>query len=100
MSTFLIRTILVIGVLPISLMGCSANDTEPDESGELVAYDEPGPDPNQLVCKQQRPVGSHIPVRVCRTRAQIEADRERALRSTGPLRTMGGRPPPPSPTPP
>lgn len=84
----------------LGIVSCSATDTVAEDG---LVYNEPAMDPNQLVCKRQRPVGSHIPRRVCRTRAQIEQDREAALRSTGPLRTMGGIGPPPpaaSPSPP
>ena len=92
--------LLALTVPVIFLAACITNETEPDE--DAVAYQEPM-DPNEVICKRQRPIGSHIPVRICRTRAQIEADREAALRATGPLRTMGGRPgpaaPPPPPTP-
>ncbi len=32
-------------------------------------------DPNALVCRHERPLGSHIPRRVCRTAMQIDGDR-------------------------
>ncbi len=34
------------------------------------------PPQNELVCRKVRSVGSNIPKKVCRTRAQLEADRE------------------------
>jgi hypothetical protein len=43
-----------------------------------------------IVCKTQRKVGSHIPVRVCRTRGEMEAAQKAAVEMAGPLRTMGG----------
>jgi hypothetical protein len=45
---------------------------------------------NIIVCKTQRKVGSHIPVRVCRTRGEMEAAQKAAMEMAGPLRTMGG----------
>ena len=86
--------LVVTAVIALSgIVACSANETAPDDG---LVYNEPAMDPNQIICKRQRVAGSHIPRRVCRTRAQIEQDREAALRATGPLRTMGGIGPPPS----
>lgn len=45
---------------------------------------------NEVVCKMQREVGSHIPTRICRTRAEMEAAQKAALESFGTLRTIGG----------
>ena len=100
MTRIPINAALAVTALLFLLVACSANDTVPDDG---LVYNEPAMDPNQVICKRQRPAGSHIPRRVCRTRAQIEQDREAALRATGPLRTMGGIGPPPpasSPSPP
>ena len=91
MTPFSINAALAATML-FALAACSANDTAPDDG---LVYNEPVVDPNQVVCKRQRVAGSHIPRRVCRTQAQIENDREAALRATGPLRTMGGIGPPP-----
>lgn len=44
--------------------------------------------PDELICRTQRVTGSHMPVRVCRTRAQMEEERREAqeiLRRTGRL---------------
>jgi hypothetical protein len=35
---------------------------------------------NQLICKTKAVVGSHIPKRICKTQAQIDAERARAAR--------------------
>lgn len=67
------------------LAGCSSTGSRPDEP--IVADLAPG---EELICRRYRPVGSHIPVEVCRSRAEIEAAREAALRSVGPLRPMSG----------
>ncbi|MDG2376420.1 MAG: hypothetical protein P8M18_08725 [Woeseiaceae bacterium] len=91
MTPFSINAALPVTVL-FALAACSANDPAPDDG---LVYNEPAIDPNQVVCQRQRVAGSHIPRRVCRTQAQIENDREAALRATGPLRTMGGIGPPP-----
>jgi hypothetical protein len=36
---------------------------------------------NQLICKTKTEVGSHIPKRTCKTRAQLDADADRAQRA-------------------
>ena len=99
MATFLTRISLVMIAVIAGLSACSSNETAPDEA---MAYEEPRFDPNEVICKRQRPVGSHVPVTVCRTRAQMEMDREAAYRNFGPdAPEMGDLPPPPpSPTPP
>lgn len=96
MTKNLVHAVLVAVVAPLGIIACSANDTEPDET---LVYTETVVDRDQLVCKRQKVAGSHIPRRVCRTRGQMERDREEALRATGPLRTMGGIGPPPAPPP-
>ncbi len=65
------------------LSGCATSESDEYIVSDLAPEEE-------VICKRQRPVGSHIPVRVCRTRAQIEADKEAAMREVGPLRTIGG----------
>jgi hypothetical protein len=35
-------------------------------------------DDDKLICEMERPVGSNIPKRVCRTQAQIDREREAA----------------------
>lgn len=85
--------------MPVTAIVLAARASGETATDDVVAYQALPMDPNEVICKRQRPIGSHIPVRVCRTRAQIEADREAALRNTGPLRTMGGRPAAPSPPP-
>lgn len=52
----------------------------------------PGPARTQAVsagqvCTTEKPMGSHMPVRVCRTRAQIEAERKAATAALNQVRT-------------
>lgn len=44
-------------------------------------------DGERLICKSELPVGSHLPVRTCRTYAQMQADEHNAQES---LRRMSG----------
>lgn len=99
MAKSLIRSAPILIAAAIGMAACSGNKTEPDAT---VAYDVPRFDPHEVICKRQRPVGSHIPVMVCRTRAQMEMDREAAYRNFGPGAPETGDlpPPPPSPSPP
>lgn len=43
----------------------------------------PAADPNEQVCKVERQIGSNKLKRVCRTRAQIDAEREAAREAIG-----------------
>lgn len=36
------------------------------------------PDPDRKICKLEKPIGSNIPARTCKTAAEWQADRERA----------------------
>jgi hypothetical protein len=77
------------------LSACASNDSESlavldvNEAGEYV-FDETQDDWDEVVCKRQKIAGSHVPQRVCKTRAQLEDEREEALESVGPLAPMAG----------
>ena len=48
--------------------------------------------PSELICRRERVTGSHMPVRVCRTRAQINAEQrgaEEFLRQVGSVQGEG-----------
>ena len=48
--------------------------------------------PSELICRRERVTGSHMPVRVCRTRAQIDAEQrgaEEFLRQVGSVQGEG-----------
>lgn len=65
---------------------CSSAGSQPDTRPYVADL---SPD-EELVCRHYRAVGSHIPVEVCRTRGELEAEREATMRTVGPLRPMGG----------
>ena len=49
-------------------------------------------DDDKLICEYERPVGSNIPRKVCRTQAQIDREREAAQEKMRELsRTTNGR---------
>ena len=53
----------------------SVASAEPVGTGEVAPI---GKDPNEMICRRERATGSHFSRRVCRTRAQREADAEAA----------------------
>lgn len=81
------HAMLLLAMTSIGMAACAGNENRSKE--EYLAG---RPPEDELICRRQRPVGSHVPVHICRTRAQVEADREAALNEVGPLRTMGGEP--------
>jgi hypothetical protein len=38
------------------------------------------PNPSQVICKYEKPIGSNVPRRVCRTRAEIEREAQQTRR--------------------
>jgi hypothetical protein len=44
---------------------------------------------DEIVCRYEKPTGSHMRVKVCRTRAQIEEAAREARRAMGEARTRG-----------
>lgn len=57
------------------------------EEQKVALYNESmSQEKDRVVCRRERPIGSHISRTVCRTRAEIEQDREmsrESLRKTG-----------------
>lgn len=74
------------GLFVSLLLGACATG-DPEAEAERLAN---APPKDAIVCRRQRPVGSYIPVNVCRKREDADADREAAQRTMGPLRTMSG----------
>lgn len=59
-----------------------------------VVYAEDGPaivlaPANELVCRYEKPTGSHMRVKICRTRAQIQAEAEATRRAMDAVKTRG-----------
>lgn len=72
--------------------GCATSESEPGNEKFVDA----GPK-DEIVCRRERPVGSHVPRDVCYSRRESEENQRRALEALGPLRTMSGSlPTPPS----
>ncbi len=95
MLTKRLPVFLLVATTSIGIAACATGENSSDN-----IYENKYEARNELICRRQRTVGSHIPVQICRTRAQIEADREAAMRMVGPLSTESGNLPPPPPPPP
>ena len=63
-------------------LNAQAGTAQPSASGAT-------PDEQKLVCEMERPVGSNIPRRVCRTPQQIEREREAAQEKIRNMQTPG-----------
>ena len=85
MSRKHIQSILIIAATTLTIVACASGETQSDDQqvNNLPASDE-------VVCRRERHVGSHVPVMICRTRRQMEEDQREAMDAVGPLRTMGG----------
>jgi hypothetical protein len=95
MSHHHFHAILLAATASIGMVACATNESQQD--GLYSSAREAG---DEVICRKQRPVGSHVPVLVCRTRRQMDRERDAAVDSVGILRTMtGDLPPPPSPPP-
>ena len=61
-------------MVSVAMVGCASN---PSGSDDRVAYSESSDaDGEDLVCTREKPIGSNRIVKTCRTRAQVDADRE------------------------
>lgn len=83
----------VVGLL-VLLCGCVVNAAP---ASTAAAVDAPGSaaqtaNPNDVVCKRVREVGSHIAKRVCKTRAQLEAEHSAADSALDRVRENPGAP--------
>lgn len=82
-----------MGLGAVLLVACRSTppveaEAETAQVGLAIPNEEYVEDP--VICRRQRVIGSHVPVRVCKTKSQMEADRRAAQRAIGPLRPSGG----------
>jgi starvation-inducible outer membrane lipoprotein len=70
------KTIFVIS-LAVLLTGCISTEHSSDRANQKVAVNADG-----LVCKREKPTGSHRSVRICRTVSEVEHDKEEAAETT------------------
>lgn len=74
-----------------------ANDTNPppDSQKQAQATSSPQSDPDRTVCKLEKPIGSNIPTRTCKTAAQWQQERDNSrkfmqdMQRTGPSKNGG-----------
>ena len=75
----MIKTLLLFSVV-IIVCSCASNEPESDQSVFAAENAEPYDvvalsEQSEVICKTEKVTGSRIGVRVCRSRAQIEAER-------------------------
>lgn len=75
-------------VLTAVFLGVVASASNEQAADAKAVADAPPKD--EVVCRRERPVGSHVPVWVCRDAGDADLEREDAQRALGPLRTMSG----------
>jgi len=81
------RTVSMLGLLFALTAACASSTAssggaamKSQSSNSAASADKPATaqDDNKLICQTERPVGSNIPKRVCRTQAQIDKERAEA----------------------
>jgi hypothetical protein len=79
------RTLIAALGLAVSMAAAHANGTpaaQPDASKALppapAASVSAAADADRKICRQERPMGSLIPTRICKTAAQWESEREQS----------------------
>ena len=79
------RTVSILGSLLALTAACASSTassgtaaTKSQSSGAAVSADKTTHEESKLICEIERPVGSNIPRRVCRTQAQIDKERAEA----------------------
>lgn len=76
------KTLLVIG-LALVLSGCISTEHSSDRTNSVVAMNADG-----LVCKREKPTGSHRSVKICRTVSEIQRDKAEADEVTRRIRNQ------------
>ena len=78
----------IVSLLVPLVMGCvqatppvGARDLDEDLQSAAEQHNQTASEREKLICRRERPTGSHISRRVCRTVAEMEAAREAARRS-------------------
>lgn len=76
------RTASILGSLLALTAACASSTAssgtaamKSQSSGTAVTADKTPHEESKLICEMERPVGSNIPKRVCRTQAQIDKER-------------------------
>jgi hypothetical protein len=79
------RTASILGSLLALTAACASSTAssgtpaaKSQSSGAAVTADKTSHEDSKLICEMERPVGSNIPKRVCRTQAQIDKERAEA----------------------
>lgn len=84
------RVLLTTGFLALALVGCqSPSGTAGGDAQASAATGDA--EKQELVCRYEQPTGSLFKKRVCRTREQMEAEREGARRAMDAIDNPGAQ---------
>lgn len=72
-SVFFLASACATSSAPAGSSALKAQTSATPQSKTVAADDD-----DKLICEMERPVGSNIPKRVCRTKAQMDREREAA----------------------
>ena len=67
-------------IAALVLCACAAPASAKDEAGDATAAEADKKDKDEMICRRVRVIGPHFKQRVCKTRGQMEAEREAAQR--------------------
>lgn len=76
------KTLSIIA-LALLLTGCISTDHSSDQASSVVAVNADG-----LVCKREKPTGSHRSVKICRTVAEMEREKAEVDEATRRIRNQ------------
>lgn len=76
------KSILTLALV-MTLAGCINTQHSSDRTNSVAALNADG-----LVCKREKPTGSHRSVKICRTVGEIERDRKEAEEMSRRVRTQ------------
>lgn len=71
-------------------VGLAEDTSPPPKAADEVSAPAPSP-ADELVCHYEKPTGSRMRVRICRTQAQIQADEEEKQRALDEVRARGNQ---------
>jgi hypothetical protein len=75
-----IRAMTVTCVIALTACAASSGQSKTPTAGQTVsqkaAAEQEKKDQKKLICSYERPTGSHIPEKICRIPAQVDAERE------------------------
>lgn len=81
---------LITALLLATMAGAAAANTPAAAAEPVKAASAADAEANRKICRQEKPVGSQIPKRICKTAAEWEEDREQARKMMQDLQQRTG----------